>query len=91
MTGSFKLTKKSYPTLLAAFEIVSHDVDVSRPFMIPNQLLKELPTMEEALSALNPEDLETFCIGEQLDQEALLKHNPALAKASNLINAHFGF
>jgi len=91
MNGPLKLTKKNYPNLLAAFEIVSHDVDVSGPFLIPNQLLKELPAMEGALSNLNPEDLETFCIGEQTDQEAILKRNPALAEVNSLISAHFGF
>ena len=91
MNASIKLTKKNYPNLYAAFEIVSHDVDVSGPFMIPDQLSKELPAMEEALSNLSPEDLETFCIGEQTDQEAILKRHPALAEVNSLISAHFGF
>ena len=91
MTNSFKLTKDNFPTLLTAFEIVANAVDVSGPFMVPRRLLRELPAMEGALSTLSPDDLETFCIGEQTDQEILLKRNPTLAEVSSLIDAHFGF
>ena len=86
-----KLTKKKYPTLLAAFEIISHDVDVSGPFLIPEEFSDRLQLMEETLSKLNPETLETFCIGEQKEQEKIIKAHPPLAEVSDLINAHFGF
>ena len=86
-----RLGKKKHPTLLTAFEIVSHDVDVSGPFLIPKEFSAGLQRMEETLSKLAPETLEAFCIGEQKEQEKIIKAHPLLAEVADLINAHFGF
>ena len=88
---NLKLTKKNYPTLLAAFKIVAHDVDLSGPYLIPNQYLSRLQRMENVLAKLNPETLETFCIGELQEQEEIIEAYPPLAEVNDLINVHFGF
>lgn len=91
MSRDIKLTDRNYPTLLQAFQIVSHDCDVNGPFYLPADLASELPGYEKALSSLNPEDLETFCIGEERDQKRIARRNPILQEISEVINAHFGF
>lgn len=84
---------EQYPTLTQAYLIVRHDMGAINRLepttVLPNYNSRPLlEAAEQELKQLTPEELETFCIGENSEAaELLYKYN--LVISNNLLNEWF--
>lgn len=70
----FEVTAAAFPSLHRAFESISHDSGAGcgyESYPVPARHHMQIGAIEAALAALGPEDMETFCIGEQSEAEAI--------------------
>lgn len=89
MTESTTITATSHPALFRACEIVSHDAGAQAGWSSHTVPAGDLATIEAELAELSPDELETFCIGDEDEREDLMVRRPGLVAACELLNDFF--
>jgi hypothetical protein len=71
-------TVASFPVLCAALMIIGSDSDMEfiPDAALPDKWIKRFDDAEFELSNLSPQELETFCIGEETESEPMRKARP---------------
>jgi hypothetical protein len=86
----------NFPTIYEAFETISHDYGGGcghSYYLVPTCIERQidLHDIEGALRELSPEQLETFCIGETRDMEAIKNSSAELPNAYWFLKAFFNY
>lgn len=87
-----KITRAQFPKIMDGFEMIIHDVCADKlpeqSWDCPEQLAEtEIGMAEIGLAALDKDDFETLCIGDQLEQFKLAQRNPNLMAAHRVFVA----
>lgn len=87
-----RVTAVSHPSLFEAFETISHDSGGKagwHSYFVPHAWRPKVAAADAALSTLSPDEMQTFCIGEQTESGAIAARSPELKAAHDLLNAFF--
>lgn len=87
--GTYRANPTLTPAIWAAFEIIANDAGAGYQWLekhreIPPRHAEHVYTYERWLRALSNDDLETFCIGEESDQQRLMSRSGGVAVAAFL-------
>ena len=75
MTDVYVITASNFPTIFAAFEMISHDGGRQaghQNYAVPLEYEKNLPVIDHALRMLTEVELNVLCIGEQSEAAAIV-------------------
>jgi hypothetical protein len=90
--GDIAVTSQSHPLLYSAFESISHDSGggAGHPYhRVPARFVDGVEVAESALATLNPDEFETFCIGDQCVADVIAKRSPDLQRTHDFLNTFF--
>lgn len=87
------VTDASHPVTFKCFQMITTDCGGSAPssFDVPEPWASKLDIAEKGLTALSEDELETFCVGEFNEMQAILERADSVAvlEAHHLLGAFF--
>lgn len=92
LPGWVVVTEATHPTVFLCFETISADCGMGcghTNYSVPPEWVRCLLEYEVALKVLRDEDLQTFCIGEASEVQALIGTSTPLQSAHRMLDAFF--
>ena len=90
--GWVDVTAATFPRLHEAFSTISHDAGMGadhESYSVSPEWVPRLAEAEQAISLLDEEDFETFCIGDQEEMAEIAARSVQHQRAADLLSAFF--